>query len=91
MIFDHFKIDLVKNAISLLALVALVFACKQKNEKDGISPDSSVNSYPAVASTLSPAELRHYKTAANKFFDSMLGRGNFNGSVLVAKNGKIIY
>ena len=91
MIFDHFKIDLVKNAISLLALVALVFACKQKNEKDGISPDSSVNSYPAVASTLSPAELRHYKTAANKFFDSMLGRGNFNGSVLVAKNGEIIF
>ena len=81
----------MKNAISLLALVALVFACKQKNEKDGISPDSSVNSYPAVASTLSPAELRHYKPAANKFFDSMLGRGNFNGSVLVAKNGEIIF
>ena len=28
---------------------------------------------------------------ANQFFDSMLGRGNFNGSILVAKNGEIIY
>ena len=80
----------MKNAIGLLALLVLFYSCKDKNEKKG-SPNSAVNSYPAATSTLSPAELRHYKAVANNFFDSMLGRGNFNGSILVAKNGEVIY
>ena len=84
------KIDLVKNVIGLLAVLVLFYSCKDKNEQKG-SANSAVSAYPAGNSTLSPAELRHYKTVANNFFDSMLGRGNFNGSVLVAKNGEIIY
>ena len=85
-----FKIDLVKHLTGLLALFVLFYSCKDKNDKQG-TPNSAVSSYSATSSTLSPAELRHYKTAANSFFDSMLGRGNFNGSILVAKNGEIIY
>ncbi len=84
------KIDLVKNAIGLLALLVLFYSCKDKNEQKGTA-NSAVSAYPAATSTLSPAELRHYKTVANNFFDSMLGQGNFNGSVLVAKSGEIIY
>lgn len=88
--YELLKLTLVKNAIGLLALLVLFYSCKDKDEKKG-SPNSAVNSYPAATSTLSPAELRHYKTVANNFFDSMLGRGHFNGSILVAKNGEVIY
>jgi CubicO group peptidase (beta-lactamase class C family) len=83
------KIDLVKNVIGLMAVLVLFCSCKDKNDKKGLAADSAVTSYPAV-STLTPAELSHYKTKAKNFFDSMFGRGNFNGSLLVAKNGEII-
>jgi CubicO group peptidase (beta-lactamase class C family) len=88
--FEHLKVDLVKNAIGLMALL-LLYSCKDQNGNKGKTPNSAVNSYPAATSTLTPSELRHYKTVANSFFDSMLGRGRFNGSILVAKNGEIIY
>ena len=87
---QHQKIVLVKNVIGL-ALLILLYSCKGRNEKNRLSPTAAVSSYPAAGSTLSPSELRHYKTVANTFFDSMLGRGHFNGSILVAKNGEIIY
>lgn len=80
----------MKNTIGLIALLVL-YGCKDKNGKNGISPTSTVTSYPAATSSLTPSELRHYKTVVNNFFDSMLGRGHFNGSILVAKNGEIIY
>lgn len=86
----NIKINLVKNTIGLIALLVL-YGCKDKNGKNGISPTSTVTSYPAATSSLTPSELRHYKTVVNNFFDSMLGRGHFNGSILVAKNGEIIY
>lgn len=81
----------MKNAIGLLAFIVLLYSCKDKSGKEELDPKSAVSSYPAAQSTLSPSELRHYKAMANQFFDSMLGRGQFNGSILVAKNGEIIY
>lgn len=76
--------------IGLVALLLLLNSCKDKNETKEIAPNSAVGAA-APTSALSPSELRHYKTAANQFFDSMLGRGQFNGSILVAKNGEVIY
>jgi len=81
----------VKNVIGLIGLLILLFSCKDKDKSNGLSSTSAVTSYPATASTLSASELRHYKSIANSFFDSMLGRRHFNGSILVAKNGEIIY
>ena len=84
------KIVLVKNLIGL-ALIVLLFSCKDGDKKNGISPTAAVTANSASTSSLTPSELRHYKKMINQFFDSMIGRGNFNGSVLVAKNGEIIY
>ena len=79
----------MKNVIGFVAVLVLFCSCKNNKDEKGSSPASAVSSYPA-ASKLSPAELSHYKTKAKSFFDSMFGRGNFNGSILVAKNGEII-
>ncbi|TDH27431.1 class A beta-lactamase-related serine hydrolase [Segetibacter sp. 3557_3] len=39
---------------------------------------------------LSPAERAFYKEALYKSYDSLYGRGNFNGSIIIAKNGEIL-
>ncbi|MBS1660640.1 MAG: beta-lactamase family protein [Bacteroidetes bacterium] len=44
----------------------------------------------APAPALTGPELEHYTSLTSHFFDPILG-GRFNGSVLVAKNGVIIY
>jgi CubicO group peptidase (beta-lactamase class C family) len=79
----------VKNVIGL-ALLALLYSCNERNKKN-LKQTAEVTSYASAKSSLSPTELRHYRTVATHFFDSMLGRGHFNGSVLVAKNGEIVY
>jgi CubicO group peptidase (beta-lactamase class C family) len=81
----------VKNLIGLAILLLLLSCNERDNKKNGLTPTTAVTSRSSATADLSPAELRHYRTVANKFFDSMLGRGNFNGSILVAKNGEIIY
>ncbi|HEV2354554.1 MAG TPA: serine hydrolase domain-containing protein, partial [Puia sp.] len=45
---------------------------------------------PTAVPALTGPELERYSSITGKFFDSMLA-GRFNGSVLVAKNGVIIY
>ncbi len=81
----------MKNLIGLAILLLLLSCNERDNKKNGLTPTTAVTSRSSATADLSPAELRHYRTVANKFFDSMLGRGNFNGSILVAKNGEIIY
>lgn len=39
---------------------------------------------------LDPQDFKHYSNATSHFFDSILSKG-FNGSVLVAKNGEVLY
>ena len=84
------KRNLVKKVFGPLSLAILFFGCadnKKAKEASRAIPTATA----ATTSTLSPTELRHYKSIAEKFFDSMLGRGRFNGSILVAKNGEVIY
>jgi CubicO group peptidase (beta-lactamase class C family) len=52
--------------------------------------DSALAKNPAVTHELTQQEFRHYHNASSHFFDSLLARG-FNGSVLVAKNGEVVY
>jgi CubicO group peptidase (beta-lactamase class C family) len=46
---------------------------------------------PAHATSLSPDELSYYKRMISNHLDSTFGKVRFNGSVLVAKNGQIIF
>lgn len=69
----------------------LFLACsgKQEPKSDTIAPViAAVN--PSLTS-LSSSEASTYRKIAQRFYDSLLGRGRFNGSFLVAKNGEIVY
>ncbi|MBO9571147.1 MAG: beta-lactamase family protein, partial [Chitinophagaceae bacterium] len=46
---------------------------------------------PIDTPTISAKEMRYYKASVGEFVDSTFGRGRFNGCILVAKNGEIIY
>jgi CubicO group peptidase (beta-lactamase class C family) len=83
---------LFKTIIPVLAILCVVTACNQgvKSQDTVLSAPSLINTAPST--TLSKEKLRHYNNACSSFFDSLLlKRGAFNGSILVAKDGNIVY
>ncbi|MEO6314014.1 MAG: serine hydrolase domain-containing protein [Chitinophagaceae bacterium] len=83
---------LLKTTIPFLAIICLLTACNQQAKTPvPASPDSMAYA-PASPQAISKQKLRHYNNACSSFFDSLLlRRGAFNGSILVAKDGNIVY
>ncbi len=78
---------LLKKAFGILVLYILS-SCSGSSDKSA----PALNSFPATpASALSPSEMSHYKQTVEHFIDSVFGSGQFNGSLLVAKDGEIVY
>src|SRR5579859_1279954 len=75
----------------LVLSVTIFVSCGQAAQTSKILPkvDSAA---PAGrdSSKLTPSEIDHYSNIVSGFFDPMMA-GRFNGSVLVAKNGVILY
>jgi CubicO group peptidase (beta-lactamase class C family) len=83
------KLNLVKN-LFIIVLLASIYGCNGQAS----TPDmkTTINAAPAIsAPTLSPIEMRHYRTEVEQFIDSTFGHRPFNGSILVAKNGEVIF
>jgi CubicO group peptidase (beta-lactamase class C family) len=72
-------------------ITILLASCGQAAQpiKPVVKEDTTLNNI-AAAHPLSQQEFRHYHNASAHFYDSILSK-NFNGAVLVAKNGEIIY
>jgi len=80
----------VKN-VSLVVLCLYLVACNngEGNTKTAVlKKDSAI-----VTSTppISQKEYEHYHNLSKHFFDSLLPENSFNGSILVAKKGNIVY
>jgi CubicO group peptidase (beta-lactamase class C family) len=85
---------LVKNIVRLLlTLLALQSCARVNNKKVTAEPlnEGDTSSLPAFAATLTPGELSYYKRMVSSHLDSTFSKTRFNGSVLVAKNGQIVY
>jgi CubicO group peptidase (beta-lactamase class C family) len=72
--------------------MVLLAACGQDKIENKIRENTS----PSVAvatrhSSLTPEEFRRYSNASREFAQKLFGNGRFNGSLLVAKNGEIVY
>ncbi|MGZ5247461.1 MAG: serine hydrolase domain-containing protein [Flavitalea sp.] len=80
----------MKNFIKWLPLLLLT-NCKDDKKEQPLTDSSNIVSSASQAQSISPAELKHYKGIAETFYQESLGKGKFNGSFLVAKNGQIIY
>ncbi len=67
----------------------LIMACNPGSKQ--APKDSTTTVHPVVSSGLSAATKAYYANAIQPIYQSMLLRTGFNGSILVAKNGEIVF
>lgn len=77
--------------ITYLLFIALIFVQCQSSSGHKKADDDSLQYYPPTPAQLDKEEFRHYFKAINEFMDTSLLNKGFNGGILIAKNGAIIY
>ncbi len=75
--------------IYLFGISLMMLGCHSSNDPEKNLNAAMVASVPEPA--LSPEEQQQYAALATSFFDSCLRRNQFNGAILVAKNGVVVY
>jgi CubicO group peptidase (beta-lactamase class C family) len=83
------KLILVKN-LFIIIFIAAIYGCNGQASTPDLT-NGVISSTALSASGLSSIEIRHYRTEVESFIDSAFGRRPFNGSMLVAKNGEVIF
>jgi CubicO group peptidase (beta-lactamase class C family) len=82
-------IVLKSNFLAAIFLI-LLLACNTSSVKK-IPKDDSLQYYPPTPDKLDDTEFRNYYRSFRNFFDTTLLKGEFNGAILIAKEGNIIY
>jgi CubicO group peptidase (beta-lactamase class C family) len=81
----------LKTFLYTFAIIALTLhGCNQvapARKEETVKTEDSLQYYPPTPGTLDKQEFRHYVRVLNNFFESNLLSRNFNGSILIAKNG----
>ncbi len=77
---------------ALVVVIAIFCGCEQTNGEKTVKTETAppVNSGFAFRK-LTPREEAYYSSAAKASYEKLLGRTGFNGSVLIAKNGQIVF
>jgi len=84
--------SLVKTTFYTIAFLALIYGCNEAASNGKTTHvEDSLQYYPPTPSQIDKQEFRQYHRLLSACFDSMLLRRGFNGSILVAKNGTIVY
>lgn len=78
-------------AILLLTYSSLSVSCNNVSKADHVNADSLAVKSLSVLEALTAAEMERIKNACQAWYDSALKPKGFNGGVLVAKNGKIVF
>jgi CubicO group peptidase (beta-lactamase class C family) len=73
----------------VLAVATLMCSCHPAKDQEKPTVQAAV--YTPPQPTLSAAEKEKYTALATRYFDSVFRRTSFNGSILIAKNGVVIY
>jgi CubicO group peptidase (beta-lactamase class C family) len=87
------KICVLKACVFAFCLAICLWSCQSSSSKDKVVPASVKDSALSMAPPpqLSPAEYKRYHEAISEFVDRYLPERLFNGGILVAKNGVIVY
>ncbi len=80
----------MKNSVLLILLAFLLFRCSTVSSEKEIAEDS-LQYYPPTPAKLERQLFREYYRAVSSFFDTTLLRSGFNGGILIAKEGEVIY
>ena len=82
----------MKTILYIIGLLVIVYSCNEASPNgDTALKDDSLQYYPLTPKELDKLEFRYYHRALSYFFDSLLLKRGFNGSILVAKDGAVIY
>ena len=77
-------------ALSIILTVFLTSCGNNARQKDANSGDSGLINLPA-STALSKAEIEKYRAGCQAWFDTSLKSSGFNGGIIVAKKGNIIF
>lgn len=72
-------------------IVLLLPNCGAVDKSDPVVQDDSLQYYPTTPVELSQKEFRYYYTRAKEHFDNNLLSRNFNGGLIIAKNGAVVF
>ncbi|MEJ7767344.1 MAG: serine hydrolase domain-containing protein [Chitinophagaceae bacterium] len=76
----------------LIFVVVCCLSCHEEDRKgDDVVLKDSVTYATNASLPLNPKEFLYYHNSCQKFFDHLLPKGIFNGSILVARKGVIVY
>ena len=79
----------MKNLIYLVAIAFLV-GCKSSGKKTSV-PLASLANDTTAPKTLSKEEFQYYSNVAKNHFETTLLNRGFNGQMLIAKNGEVVF
>lgn len=80
----------MKRIYWLTLLTVVIAACNLSSSKQKTT-DDSLQYYPPTPEAINKDEFRKYYRDLVAHFDTLLPKGEFNGGILVAKNGAVIY
>ncbi|HEV8269721.1 MAG TPA: serine hydrolase domain-containing protein [Chitinophagaceae bacterium] len=80
----------MKNLLYPLAIAILV-GCNHSGHNEPVVREDSLAYYPPTPKLLPKEEFRYYYNIAKNHFDSLLFKRGFNGQLLIAKNGTIVF
>src|SRR5258707_10726049 len=76
-----------------LVIIIMGWKCTSTSGKNVPTPtkEDSLGYYPPTPTKLSQQQFRQYYRELSRYFDSTLLRRGFNGGILIAKDGNVIY
>lgn len=78
----------MKRLLYILSITS-IFSCRQEHNKVNVpSKDHPIQE--VKFRSLNEGEKQYYSARVHKMYDSILLRHNFNGSIIVAKNGEVL-
>ncbi|HEY0067274.1 MAG TPA: serine hydrolase domain-containing protein, partial [Flavisolibacter sp.] len=81
----------MKNCILFLLTVSALWSCQSSGSPDSHASAVASVRYSADLPALSPEDQKRYHDTVAAFLESSLLKSGFNGSILVAKNGTVVY
>lgn len=86
----------MKNCLYIILLGILLYGCAEASSKAetvhiSVPVEDSLDHYPATPGSMDKSMFRQYFRKVSHFFDSTLLRRGFNGGLLIAKDGQVIY
>ncbi len=81
----------MKTILNIIILLVISYSCNEASSKTSVVPEDSLQYYPPTPKLIDKQEFRRFHRELTALFDAKLLKRGFNGSILVARDGAVIY